>query len=135
MKTYIVDDDSLSIFLTKTTLMLENATLDIKDFLSGTEALEALQSGGKDAIPDILFLDLNMPGMDGWEFLDAIEPLIPELYDRCSIYILTSSLDTSDTVKIKDYSIVSGLIHKPISSEDIELVFSQHILSGKNSRQ
>lgn len=53
-------------------------------------------------------------------------PLQPKLSNRCSIYILTSSLDLSDTVRMKDYPIVSDLIHKPIKSGDIQFKFFQY---------
>lgn len=124
MKIFIIDDDHLSIFLSKNMLIMEDATLDIKTFLSGAEALDALFASDEDSIPEVMFLDLNMPIMDGWGFLDALAPLKCRLRERCSIYILTSSLDTSDTARLQDYPFVTGLIHKPIKSEDIDIIFS-----------
>lgn len=74
MKAFIIDDDYLSIFVTKNVLALSNVIHDVKAFLSGAEALEALHACSDDNIPEIIFLDLNMPVMDGWEFLDALAP-------------------------------------------------------------
>ncbi|ALJ00198.1 response regulator [Rufibacter tibetensis] len=125
MKIYIIDDDGLSLFLTENVLLLEDASLEIKTFLSGTTALKALQTGGEDAIPDIIYLDLNMPVMDGWEFLDALVPLFPTVENRCRVYILTSSLDVSDTARSKEYGLVSGLIHKPLSCEEARMIVFQ----------
>lgn len=122
MRIYIIDDDTSSIFLTENMLALEDVTHDISTFLSAHEALESLQTGNEDDIPELMFVDLNMPIMDGWDFLNALAPIAPTLSERCSIYILTSSLDISDTHRLKDYPFVSGLIHKPIRSEDINLV-------------
>lgn len=122
MRIYIVDDDQLSIFLTKNMLALEDLTHDVCTFLSGKEALEALNAADVNSIPDILFLDLNMPMMDGWEFLNALAPLTQVVCKKCSIYVLTSSLDISDINRLKDYPFVSGLLHKPIRSEDINRV-------------
>ncbi|RDV15007.1 response regulator [Pontibacter diazotrophicus] len=124
MKIFIIDDDHLSIFLSRNMLAIEDATLDIKTFLSGAEALEVLFASDEDNIPEVMFVDLNMPIMDGWGLLDALSPLEYRLREKCSIYILTSSLDTSDTDRLQNYPFVSGLIHKPIKSEDIELIFS-----------
>lgn len=122
MRIFIIDDDHLSIFLTKNILALDDVTHDISTFLSGEEALEALQACSEDSLPEIIFLDLNMPIMDGWDFLTALAPLTPELCKGCSIFILTSSLDVSDTARLKDYPFVSGLLHKPIRSEDLALI-------------
>lgn len=122
MKIYVIDDDHLSTFVTLNMLALEDATYDISTFLSANEALEALQEVNEAEIPELIFVDLNMPIMDGWDFLDALAPLAPRLRERCSIYILTSSLDISDTNRLKDYPFVSGLIQKPIRSEDINFV-------------
>ncbi|MBF9251675.1 response regulator [Pontibacter sp. 172403-2] len=123
MEVFIIDDDELSLFLTENMLLLEDETLGIKGFLSGAEALEALSSDG---IPDLIFLDLNMPVMDGWGFLDALTPLAPGLRKSCNIYILTSSLAPSDAARITKYPFVAGLIHKPIESDELRTIFSQH---------
>ncbi|MCC9169018.1 response regulator [Pontibacter harenae] len=125
MKIFIIDDDDLNLFLTENLLALEDATHEIKTFLSGTAALEALQTGGEAAVPDIIFLDLNMPVMDGWEFLEALAPLGPSISERCRIYVLTSSLSASDTTRSKEYALVSGLIHKPLKIEDVRELVSQ----------
>lgn len=130
MRTFIIDDDQLSLFLTKTLLVLEGKAQDISVFLSASEALQALSLCDDTNFPEVIFLDLNMPIMDGWDLLDALTPLNLRLSKKCSIYILTSSLDISDTDRIKDYPIVSGLIHKPIKGVDIDLVYSQYPLVG-----
>ncbi|MCC9169216.1 response regulator [Pontibacter harenae] len=125
MKIFIIDDDNLSLFLTENLLAFVDATHEIKTFLSGTAALELLQTNGKAAVPDIIFLDLNMPVMDGWDFLEALAPLEPSISERYRIYILTSSLNASDTAKSKEYALVSGLIHKPLKLEDVKILVSQ----------
>lgn len=125
MRIFIIDDDPLSTFLAQTVLTLEEPAHDITAFDSGIEALEVITAGPENAIPELIFLDLNMPIMDGWAFLDALAPLKEKLQERCTIYILTSSLDTADTLRVEEYSIVSGLIHKPITTEDVGIIFSQ----------
>ncbi|GAB3196138.1 CheY-like chemotaxis protein [Pontibacter aydingkolensis] len=137
MRIFLIDDDRLSIFLTESMLALEGFTHETKSFLSAAEALEALGSGGDDAVPDLIFLDLNMPVMDGWGFLDALAAaqLNSKIKAKCSIYILTSSLDLADTLKTERYPLVSGLIHKPIKSEEIKFIFSQHPLLDQSFTQ
>ncbi len=66
--TYIIDDDPVFIFGLKFLLNMENFAQQIKTFANGEEAIAELQKNKK--LPEIIFLDLNMPVMDGWEFLD-----------------------------------------------------------------
>ncbi|WP_197273932.1 two-component system response regulator [Hymenobacter sp. DG25A] len=125
MKTYLIDDDDLGIYLTEQLLRAEGFSNCISTFQSATEALNTLVGEKKVAAPDVVFLDLNMPVMSGWDFLDALAPYQDELRGRCHIYILTSSLALADMEKAKQYGLVAGLIHKPIDSEEIRAIHSQ----------
>jgi CheY-like chemotaxis protein len=125
MRILIIDDDPLSTFLTQTVITLAEPAHDITVLESGIKALEVMTDAPGEAIPELIFLDLNMPIMDGWAFLDALAPIKEKLQGKCTIYILTSSLDIADTLRVEEYAIVSGLIHKPITTEDVDIVFSQ----------
>ncbi|HEY4651590.1 MAG TPA: response regulator [Pontibacter sp.] len=133
MKVFIIDDDALSIFLTQSVLELENVTQEIQTFMAATEALEVLQTCAAAELPDVLFLDLNMPIMDGWDFLKSLHAIEAKIRHTCTIYILTSSLDTSETDKSKEFPIVAGLIHKPIASEDIQLIHNRFLAASKGT--
>ncbi|MCC9167874.1 response regulator [Pontibacter harenae] len=119
MKIFIVDNDHISNFLVESMMLLEDAALDISIFMSGTRALEALRLGGNSSVPDLILLDLDMPVMDGWDFLDAMATHTPKLYKKCSIYILTSSLDSTYINRVVDYPMVSGIIQKPAKAEEM----------------
>ena len=126
MKTYLIDDDHISIFITAQTLRLENFSEDIHTFQSAEEALDKLEgAAGVKESPQVIFLDLNMPGMNGWDFLEALKPHESRLAEKCRIYILTSSLDFTDTLRIKDYPLVTDLLHKPIGPEDIQVILAE----------
>ncbi|RYU82487.1 response regulator [Hymenobacter persicinus] len=126
MKTYLIDDDDLGIYLTEQLLRAEGFSNAICTFQSAREALETLVKEKENAaVPEVVFLDLNMPMMNGWQFLDALAPYEQELLGRCHIYILTSSLALSDLEKSREYDLVAGLIHKPIDSEEIRAIHSQ----------
>lgn len=137
MKVFLIDDDELSIFLTQSMLAIEGLQLEAKPIFSALEALEILMLGGDDAVPELIFLDLNMPVMDGWGFLDALASaqLDEKIKGKCSVYILTSSLDLADTLRVEEYPLVAGFIHKPIKSEDIKLILLQHPSPIQKSKQ
>jgi len=134
MKTYIVDDELVSIYLTKHLLIEEGFSDDITTFLSAEEALTGLLQNITENMPQVIFLDLNMPGMNGWEFLDELTSYKEQLPGCCQIYILTSSLDTSDMAKSKKYASVGGFIHKPIDKADIQEIMA-HLKQMSNKSQ
>lgn len=132
MKTYLIDDDELGIYLSEQLLRAEGFSSSICTFQSAEDALATLVSGNKDALPQVVFLDLNMPLMNGWQFLDALEPYERRLRGNCHIYILTSSLALADLEKSRHYNLVAGLIHKPLDSEEIRAIQSQ-LADGQRS--
>lgn len=125
MKTYLIDDDYLSNYITERVLANEQFSDSIVSFLSAEDALAALKQDMPEDVPGVIFLDLNMPGMNGWGFLDALESFKNELAGKCRIYILTSSLILADTDRAKDYDLVSGLIHKPLDREEVQAILAE----------
>jgi CheY-like chemotaxis protein len=118
-----IDDDPLCLLLAEVVLKQSNVTNEIHLAESGPAALSLLNrihSTGQQASQDLstlIFLDLNMPVMNGWEFLDAFNKDYQHLCDRVKIVILTSSIDTADIIKSRQYKIVSDYISKPITAE------------------
>ncbi|SNC60511.1 Response regulator receiver domain-containing protein [Hymenobacter gelipurpurascens] len=120
MHTVLIDDDSTSIFLMKLLLERENFSETITAFQSAQEALEYLQNALPDQLPHVILLDLNMPVMNGWQFLDALRPEAPELLGNCRIYILTSSLAHTDRARAEQNPLVTRLIHKPLDRKQLD---------------
>ncbi|QZK91012.1 response regulator receiver domain-containing protein [Flavobacterium tiangeerense] len=120
----IVDDDDIYQFTTSLLLKKTDLVNKIIVFSNGLKAINFLKDemGNIENIPDILFLDVNMPVMDGWEFLEEyliIKPMIPK---TIVIYMVTSSVDEKDVLRAKSISALSGYLVKPISSQNIEEV-------------
>ncbi|WP_316928100.1 response regulator [Gillisia marina] len=89
-------------------------------FHNGEEALINLKSiiKAEEKLPDIILLDLNMPIMDGWQFLDEFTKIKTE--KKITIYIITSSVDPMDIEKAKEYNNVNNYIVKPITLEALQ---------------
>lgn len=108
-KIYLVDDQPISNFITKKLLEIEGYQGTVKDFTNPREAMEFV-SEDSDAI---IFLDLNMPEMNGWEFLEMLQSR------NCKhrIIILTSSTSKIDVDKAKDYPAVIKYMVKPMNKQ------------------
>lgn len=125
MKIIIIDDEEVSLFLTERILVKSGVTADIHLFISPEEALDSIKGSSEKDYPDVILLDLNMPIMNGWEFLEALALFGDRFERKCRIYILTSSLDYTDAEEADKHPMVNGLMHKPINKEDIRVFSSQ----------
>lgn len=113
---YIVDDDSIFLLISSRLIKKLYPDTIVETFKNGELALEGLQQGR----PEILFLDLNMPIMDGWIFLDKLQ----ELYDvpPFDLYISSSSINPQDKQRAHDNPLVKGFIEKPWDSDALEKI-------------
>ncbi|WP_114784058.1 response regulator [Botryobacter ruber] len=125
-KVFIVDDDEISIFILESFLMTEGFAEEFVGFLDAEEALQVLLDAADEDLPEIIFLDLNMPVLSGWDFLDALQPYEDKLLGKCSIYILTSSVDPAEIKRARDYKLVVDYLHKPLTEEAIEKIVKQN---------
>lgn len=116
----LIDDDRISLFLTKNMLGLEVLSERVMEFDDPEKALGFLQrqiAAGE--LPRVIFLDLNMPKLTGWDLLEALEPYYMQLQANCLIYLLTSSLDPLDITRAGEHPQVQELIHKPLTRDKI----------------
>ena len=77
-----------------------------------------------DKLPDVIFLDLNMPQFNGWDFLDRLEQLHAQLDKDIQVYILSSSIMPADEEASTRYSFVNEFISKPIEATEVERIVS-----------
>lgn len=126
---YIIDDDEVSAFLTEAMLTAEDFAESYQTFLNPCDALQQilpyLLETKPDQLPEIIFLDLNMPYINGWEFLDALEPYAYLLENNCLIYMLTSSVDVMDIRRAQEYNFLAGFLQKPIEEDIIRKILNE----------
>ena len=120
-KVALVDDDEIFVFLTSKTIENTHLVDIIKVFGNGLDAINFLKDNldNPESLPEIIFLDLSMPVMDGWQFLEEFVKMNPKLGRKIVIYICSSSISPDDIKKAKAISAVSDYIIKPISKEKL----------------
>lgn len=111
---FLVDDDPINNLINRRLLGKVGIADRIVEFLSGDDALEMLSAEPVEN-KVLVLLDINMPVMNGWEFLDKYMSILPHRKDK--ILILSSSIDFQDRQKAKEYSIVEGFMEKPLNLE------------------
>lgn len=117
----LVDDDDTFVFLTKMTIENSNLVDIIKVFRNGREAINFLAENCDDLhqLPEVILLDLSMPIMDGWQFLEEYVVLKPRIGKKITIYIVTSSISPSDIERARKISEVTDYIIKPITKNHL----------------
>ena len=112
----LIDDAQEFNFLNGIIIEHAGAAKQVVPFQSAAEGLKYLESNklNKDTLPDLIFLDINMPVMDGWGFLDAFESIKHTLLKTPVIVMLTSSSNPNDETKALSYTSVSGYQSKPL---------------------
>ena len=123
MHTLLIDDDPITIFLTERLLRHEGLSDTAASFQSPTEALAfLLRQIPAGLVPQVILLDLNMPLVSGWDFLDMLKRHEVRLQGQCIVYLLTSSMAPSDEARAKEHPLVAGLLHKPLDKRQIQQI-------------
>ncbi|WP_219223234.1 response regulator [Pedobacter antarcticus] len=118
-KFMLIDDDEIFVFLTKKTILKVSADVEVQVFADGQQAISHLQciAGHTNLFPDAIFLDLNMPVMDGWEFLDEYQKLEDFPFNEVPLYIVSSSISPYEMDRSAGIPVVTEFIIKPLVKE------------------
>ncbi len=114
----LIDDNYIDNFVTRRILESSNFAEEIAVRQSANEAIGALKDGS--VKPDVIFLDLRMPLMNGFEFLSEFEKIEFEGKDNIKIFMLSSSLDPTDVRRSTENKYVVQFIHKPLTHKILE---------------
>ncbi|MDP1726022.1 MAG: response regulator [Bacteroidota bacterium] len=116
-KVILIDDDPINNFVNKKLIQRLFDEIEIIEFLDAVSALKYLDNNK----PDFIFLDINMPEMNGWDFLKAYE----KMTEQSSVIILTTSIDPADRARSEMYPFVEGFFVKPLNIGATQKVISK----------
>lgn len=116
---YVVEDDHITAVITELIAKKNLRCRAVQRFSNGQRAFDQLTAAVREGadVPDLILLDLNMPLMDGWEFLEAFGTL--ELHQQVCVFVLTSSIHPEDIEKATHYEVVKGYFSKPLDDQNI----------------
>lgn len=128
----LIDDSTDDNFIHSRIIKKHGAAENVIVKTSGNDALDYLKSVREPGHihPDLIFLDINMPGMNGWEFIDEYEQLQTHQKSNMIIIMLTTSENPSDKEKAKSYNLISDFMTKPLSSEMLTDILTKYYFEG-----
>ena len=122
----IVDDDEIYQYTITKTIETDKLSRKLLIFSDGEEALDFMieNVGNKKDLPDVIFLDINMPIMDGFQFMEEFIDLAPKVGKKITIYMVSSSVDPVDIERSQKISEISDYIIKPINSSQLKKIIN-----------
>lgn len=123
---WVIDDDTIYQIIVNKIIQKSEMFSAISSFKNGKEALDAVNNSINDneILPDIILLDINMPIMDGWEFMEEMTLLKPSISKQIIVYVVSSSIAVEDKNKSKTYPDILGYLSKPVNINDLVLIAS-----------
>lgn len=126
----LVDDDESTNFINSVFIKKLDIDVDVYKALNGAEALEILEEsiGDPDFFPCLITLDINMPVMNGWTFLDRYKKLSPSIKNNCVIVMTTVSEDEKDLIRANKNQDIKEYFQKPMSDEKFSTLLNEYFL-------
>jgi CheY-like chemotaxis protein len=113
---FLIDDDPIFVYLTRRIIASIDRQCRINEFTDGELAIRYLEEicDKPELLPDIIFMDISMPVMDGWEFLNEYSLLRPKIKKDIALFIVSSSISPQEVERSKSFSTVSDFLIKPL---------------------
>lgn len=130
----LIDDSKLDIFLNKKFLNISGVGNNTLEFLSARAALEYIEKHADQSnkLPDLILLDVKMPEINGFEFLEKFKELKHKLSKSINIIMLSSTLDPKDLDRANDNTDVQDMLRKPLNPQQLKSLIDQRQTSKVN---
>lgn len=123
----IIDDSQLDCFIAEKIIQNTGTFSSVKSYMDATEAYEAIknsEAGGRD-VTTIIVLDIQMPVMNGFQFVEAFEQLPEEIRSNYNIFLFSSSINENDKNRLENYPSIRRFYSKPISKDTVARMIEQ----------
>lgn len=120
----VIDDSKLDCFIAEKIIRNTGRGEVVKSFIMAPEALEYIATGGGPGndLKTVMLVDIQMPVMNGFEFIEAFEKLPQELRDQYIIYVLSSSINENDITRVRYHTSVKQFLNKPLTSNTLSTI-------------
>ena len=128
----LIDDDPIFNIISKSLVKRSEFSPEVSTCSDANGALEELRTRVRvnyEEFPDVIFLDLDMPKMDGWAFLEEFQKFPEWSVKKCRVFILSSSIRLHDVEKSRSYEAVHDFISKPLTIDKLETIWSPYELA------
>ncbi|MBP7511348.1 MAG: response regulator [Bacteroidia bacterium] len=131
----LVDDDDVTLMICKLRLKKSQFCEEVHTADNGEEAIQFFKnqlslSEVERSIPELIFLDINMPIINGWDFLDEFEKSYSGFFPNVKIKILSSSVDPKDLEKASNHPLIMGFITKPLTDDNLKDLLNSNELKS-----
>lgn len=116
----LIDDNEIDLFINEKVIHAKKTGAKVIKENSASKAIESFKiAGNKAQMPDIIFIDLHMPLMNGFDFMENFEKLPPELIHDCKVFMLTSSTHEQDIRRASEFRHIVKYLNKPLDLRDL----------------